>query len=120
MSGSQKERRIVKIAFDISGVISKYPDEMRQLMALPDAEIFVITDMHEKTEVLKMLTDNGFMISEDHVLCADYATYGEMCKAVLLRDLKIDILLDDFVGYMQWDSSFGKAPIRRKWYGPKE
>jgi hypothetical protein len=108
----------MRIAFDIGGVLSKYPDEFRK-MIIPLAiwhEIFVITDMHDKAEVVKMLQENNFglvaCITEDHIYTADYATYGEMCKAVLLRDLKIDVFIDDFVGYMQWDSSFGPAPIR--------
>lgn len=106
----------MKIAFDIGGVISKYPSEMRVLMqSLMFAlqEVFVITDMHDRSEVLETLATNGFgFVPEDRVFCADYARHGELCKAVLIKELGIDALVDDFGGYVQWDSSLGPAPIR--------
>lgn len=107
----------MRIAFDIGGVISKYPKEFGNMMFALGAlnDIFVITDMHDREEVLEMLEANsllGVCVREENVYHADYKTYGEMCKAVLLRDLKIDALVDDFPGYLQWDSSFGPAPIR--------
>lgn len=114
----------MKIAFDIGGVLSKYPDQFREMLKdFSNSEIFVITDMHDKAEVVKMLTDNGFIktvvgfgpigpIYEQNVYCADYKTHGDMCKAVLLKELGIDIFFDDFVGYTNWDSSLGPAPIR--------
>jgi hypothetical protein len=103
----------MRIAIDIGGVISKYPDQFRELIhSLSDHEIFIITDMHDKSEVVKILQDNEIFVSEENVYCADYATYGEFCKAELLRELKIDIFVDDFLGYLQWDYRFGKPPIR--------
>ena len=104
----------MKIAFDIGGVISKYPEKFRWLMISlgVNMELFVITDMHDKAEVIKLLKLNNIEVSEDHVYCADYKTHGEMCKAVLLAELGIDILIDDFIGYTVWDSSLGPAPIR--------
>lgn len=69
--------------------------------------------MHNKEEVLKQLDENGFgLIRKENVYCADYDKHGELCKAVLLRDLKIDMFFDDFVGYTMWPSEFGPAPIR--------
>lgn len=106
----------MRFAFDIGGVISKYPEQFRHLavtLAAEGNDVFVITDMHNKAEVVEMLADNGFgFIDEVHVFCADYQKHGEFCKAILLRDLKIDFFFDDFVGYVQWDSSFGPAPVR--------
>lgn len=106
----------MRIAYDVGGVLSKYPEPFQKIIAsLHHAghDLYVITDMHKKDEVLKMLKDNGFgYIPEANVYCADYQTHGEMCKALLLRDLKIDLFFDDFVGYLSWDSSFGPAPIR--------
>ena len=106
----------MKIALDIGGVISKYPDEFKRLaesFLFSQNEVFVITDMHDKAEVRQTLDMNGFgCIPDDHVYCADYTTHGELCKAVLLKELRIDILIDDFPGYVQWDSSLGPAPIR--------
>lgn len=106
----------MKVAFDIGGVVSKYPDKFRELinaLILAKSDVYVITDMHDKIEVVKQLRSNGFeAIPEDNVYCADYDQYGEFCKAVLLKDLKIDLFFDDFVGYVGWDSKFGEAPIR--------
>lgn len=107
----------MRIAFDIGGVLSKYPDQFRQmayeLSCSPNAELFIITDMHDKFEVVKQLEANGFgFFKVNNIFCADYDKHGELCKAVLLRDLKIDMFFDDFIGYTQWPDSFGKAPIR--------
>ena len=117
--GRRRERReehsILKIAFDIGGVISKYPQQMREViwsLKTCGHETHVITDMHDKEDVLKQLKDNEFEHYFDFVHCADYATHGELCKAVLLRDIKIDMFYDDFVGYTMWPPHFGPAPIR--------
>lgn len=109
-------QRPLRAAFDIGGVISKYPVEFHRLLRsllVAGAEIFAITDQPDRGEVLQQLANNGFgFIAAERVLCADYASHGEMCKAILLRDLEIDFLVDDFAGYLAWDSSFGPAPIR--------
>jgi len=126
----------MRIGFDIGGVISKYPEEFGDLIAnLLHSEsgefqdgnfVCFITDMHPKEEVLKTLLDNGFSgefmtnhyIWEDKynelIFCADYEKHGNMAKAVLIRDLKLDIFIDDFDGYLQWDSSLGPQPILLK------
>jgi hypothetical protein len=105
----------MKIAFDIGGVLSKYPEQLREVARTffeAGHDVFVITDMHDKAEVAETLDDNGFgFVSVSNIYCADYATHGELCKAVLLKKLDIDIFLDDFLGYVQWDSALGKAPI---------
>lgn len=107
----------MRIAFDIGGVLSKYPEQFRKLLGdldgNPDMQLFVITDMHDKEDVIKQLNDNNIgYFSATNIHCADYAKHGELCKAVLLRDLKIDMFFDDFVGYTMWPSEFGPAPIR--------
>lgn len=104
----------LKIAFDIGGVISKYPDEFLRLYTELSTYnfCFFITDMHDKEEVMKTLNVNNFFPNYEEVYCADYKKYGEMCKAVLLAELEIDMFFDDFIGYLAWDSSLGPAPIR--------
>jgi hypothetical protein len=104
----------MRIAFDIGGVLSKYPKQFHWLMTslAVNMELFVITDMHDKNEVMKMLRENNVEVHESRVFCADYKTHGEMCKAILLKELQIDIFIDDFLAYTSWDSSFGPAPIR--------
>jgi hypothetical protein len=104
----------MKIALDIGGVISKYPDKFRWFMLsiACNWDVYVITDMHDKAEVMQTLKENNIEVPEHRVFCADYVRYGEFCKAVLLKELGIDIFIDDFQGYLSWDSSFGPAPIR--------
>lgn len=106
----------MKVAFDIGGVLSKFPNLFREMVLIlmrGGAEVFIITDMHKRDEVLQMLRDNDFgVIPEANVYSADYTNHGEFCKAILLKQLKIDIFFDDFVGYVQWDSKLGDAPVR--------
>lgn len=102
----------VRVAFDIGGVLSKYPDilrEMARALMLGGASIFVITDMLDRSAVLEMLVRNGFeFVPVENVYTADYDTHGEGCKAVLLESLRIDVFLDDFIGY----AAVGGAPVR--------
>jgi hypothetical protein len=107
----------MKIAFDLGGVLSKYPNQFRQMIlalsTAPDIEVHVITDQHDRDYTLQQLKDNGFgMIPAERIYNADYAKYGEMCKAVIIYEHKIDMLVDDFPGYMVWDYRLGPAPIR--------
>lgn len=105
-----------RIAFDIGGVLSKYPHEFHRLgktLDLGGFEVYVITDQPDRDAVLQQLAVNGFgFIEAERVHCADYAKHGEFCKAVLMRDLGISFLVDDFAGYLAWNSSFGPAPVR--------
>ena len=106
----------MKFCVDIGGVISKYPEQFRQLLQTLQKDghtVYILTDMHKRDEVLEMLTVNDFgFIEHSNVYCADYQKYGEFAKARILKQLGIDIFVDDFVGYLTWDSSLGPAPIR--------
>lgn len=110
MSAAGRDRPL-RVAFDVGGVLSKYPTEMHSLAALwLGCEIYVISDMHPKEKILAMLEANGFgFVEEGRVLSADYQAHGEACKAVLCEELEIDILIDDFIGYVACP---GKPPIR--------
>ena len=78
-----------------------------------NTKVFIITDVHDKNNVLQQLRDNGMAyFPESNVYCADYNRWGEACKAMLLKELQIDIFFDDFIGYLQWDSQLGPAPLR--------
>lgn len=102
----------VRVALDIGGVISKYPDVMRDFArSLLDggSEVFVVTDMADHEAVLSLLAHNGFdFIPTENVRCADYVSHGEGCKAEVLRELRIDMVLDDFIGYVAIDG----CPVR--------
>lgn len=98
----------MKIAIDIGGVISKYPDALREIVgalqwsASCRHEVHVITDMPPVKDVVELLRRNNFHFRPERVHFADHGTYGEACKAVLLRDLQIDVLIDDHPGYLVW------------------
>jgi hypothetical protein len=90
----------MKVAFDIGGVLSKFPETFRAMVAAlisGGAEVLVLTDMHDRRE------------ADVHV--ADYARHGEACKAILVRDLGIDVLIDDHGGYLAWPWAT-PAPVR--------
>jgi len=100
----------IKIGFDIGGVLSKYPEIFRALIrklsnpepaGLPNSfEIHVISDMHDVKAMYKMLLTNNIIINENNIHSADYKTYGEYCKTKLCKDLGINIMIDDFIGYL--------------------
>lgn len=102
----------VRVAFDIGGVLSKYPAIMRALttaLVAGGTEVHVITDMHDHADVVRQIAANCFgHIPAANVHCADYAKFGEGCKAELLRKLNIDVFLDDFIGYV----AAGGCPVR--------
>jgi hypothetical protein len=97
-------RCCVNVAFDIGGVLSKYPSKFRLLIVqLQHAgiQVFVITDMHDVDKIYEMLELNDFdMIPKCNVYSADYKTHGDGCKAELLRELEIDLFFDDHLPYM--------------------
>lgn len=93
---------MTRIAFDIGGVLSKYPDILRPFAkSLVDggAWVAVITDMQPLDLVIETLQLNALDFIPN-IFSADYATHGEGCKAELARELAIDILLDDHIGYV--------------------
>ncbi len=108
----------MKIGFDIGGVLSKYPDEFRRLMislSYENHDLYIITDMHPAESVLDVLVKNDFnLISPNDIYSANYEKYGNMAKAILIKELGLDIFIDDFEGYLQWDSSLGSQPILLK------
>lgn len=101
---------ILNVAFDVGGVLSKYPQIFRPLLwtlyvasteNYGEVEVHIISDMHPKEKILDMLARNGFdFIPSSRVHSADYATHGERCKAVLCEQLSIDLIIDDFPGYV--------------------
>jgi hypothetical protein len=94
--------KVLRVAFDVGGVLSKYPEEFRRLIdAFNDSdgvEVLVISDMHPEQKIREMLAANGFFGLP--CFSADYYSHGEACKAVLCERLGVDILVDDFIGYV--------------------
>lgn len=113
----------LRIAFDVGGVLSRFPDEffvlietlrlgteaVRRTGNMGGVEVFILSDMHPKEKVVAMLAANGYALHPDRVLVADYATHGELCKAVACGLNAIDILVDDHMGYV---ATPGSPPVR--------
>lgn len=98
-----REFRVLKIALDVGGVLSKYPKIFQKLLEALDptkVEVYVVSDMHPKEEIVRALEDNDMAIKPANVYSADYHKYGEHCKAKLCESLGIHILVDDFLGYL--------------------
>lgn len=95
---------MVKISFDVGGVISKYPHIFRPiinaLLNAIDVKVFVLSDMYPHEKIMKMLHQNGFLLPPENVHCCDYAFHGESCKAEKMKELGIDLHIDDFPGYL--------------------
>lgn len=93
----------MNIAFDIGGVLSKYPNVFITMIRAFDStvKVHIISDMHPKENILKMLAMNGLdFIPVEQVHSADYENHGEQCKSILCKKLEIDLLIDDFPGYV--------------------
>lgn len=106
----------MRLAIDIGGAISKYPDMFRTIMeaiqASPEKiEVHVITDAHPWHEVTKTLETNNIFVLPYRVHVAEYDRYGDACKAMILRDFGIDVFIDDHPGYLVWPWP-SPAPLR--------
>jgi hypothetical protein len=91
----------LKVAFDVGGVLSKHKSLQKLFITLsnnPTVEVHVISDMHPKEKIVKMLELNGLSCPNIH--SADYSKFGENCKKEICENLGIDILIDDFIGYV--------------------
>lgn len=95
---------MIRIGIDIGGVLSKFPDLLRPVLAAlrasKEVDIYVISDMHPKQKVLDLLCNNGFLFHPDRVFCADFEGDGEDCKRLVAERLGLDILVDDHMGYL--------------------
>ncbi len=105
------------IAFDIGGVISRYPEKMKQLMAVlikGGALVYILTDMNP-VDALAAVRANGLMhlIGHDrllsdpyfqsarnrYILSANWSRDGDLCKTRIMEDEGIDFLIDDRPDY---------------------
>lgn len=111
--------RVVRIGWDIGGVLSKYPDELRPIFRLLNLavgiEVYVVSDMKPHEKAVAFCRDNGFDIAPERVICADYQAYGERCKEYVCDDYHIDVLIDDHMGYLMMpdgDRGFDRPTVR--------
>lgn len=105
--------RPVRIGFDVGGVLSKYPEILRPILEAlhhsKQVEVYVISDMYPAEKIIDMLEMNGLWFYKHRVWSADFKKHGEYCKAALCEELGIDVLVDDFAGYV---GTPGKPPLR--------
>jgi hypothetical protein len=92
------------VAFDVGGVLSKRPEIfiplLNALEASTEVEVYVVSDMHPKEKILDMLARNDIKIDPARVISSNYDEHGELCKTLVCKDLNIDVLIDDFPGYV--------------------
>lgn len=95
----------MKIGIDVGGVSTKFPLEMISLcnsMILTGHEVLFITDREDIDVVCRGLSSTGFSVCDEQVIFADYKKYGDACKSVLMREIGVDIMIDDNPGYLAW------------------
>lgn len=98
---NKKQVMPLKIAFDLGGVLSKHACLRQLYLSLSQVEeirLFVISDMHNVEKIKNMLQMND--LPTCNVYSANYEKHGEKCKQVLCEELGIDMILDDFIGYV--------------------
>lgn len=104
---------VVRIGFDVGGVLSKYPATLKPLLGAlhfcPGVEVWIISDMHPEQKIIDMLELNEVWFYKHRVRSADYRAHGEASKAILCEQLHIDVLIDDFIGYVGVP---GTPPVR--------
>lgn len=111
----------LKIAFDIGGVISRYPEKMKDLMEIlhrGGAEVLIATDMNQ-ADAIACCRENGLMeyvghkripktddlehdwsVRQSWVVSADWSRHGDLCKSEAMEEYEIDILIDDRPDYV--------------------
>lgn len=93
----------MKVAFDIGGVISRYPNEMKAMMKAlwhNEVEVYILTDMNQQDAQAAREENDLFFIAPERVLSADWSKYGDRCKTVVCEEHGIDILIDDRPDYV--------------------
>ena len=93
----------MKIAFDIGGVISRYPKQMLEMMTAlikGGTEVHIITDMNQQ-DALTTCKENKILdiINRKNIHSADWSANGDKCKTEICENIGIDILIDDRPDY---------------------
>lgn len=95
---------IVRVGFDVGGVLSKYPEILGPIVAAlnasPRVEVHVLSDMFPHAKILDTLVRNGIEVPPERVHSCSYNEHQDLCKAFKARELGLDVLLDDFPGYV--------------------
>jgi hypothetical protein len=95
----------MKIGIDVGGVSTKFPLELISIcnsMILTGHDVLFITDREDIDVVYCELSSTGFSVYKEQVIFADYKKYGDACKSVIIREMSVDIMIDDHPGYLAW------------------
>jgi len=104
--------RVVKVGFDVGGVLSKYPHLLRPIwnafIRHPEIEVHVLSDM-SREKLVRMLTMNNFFLPPERIHTCDYAAHGGECKSLKAKEIGLDVLWDDMMDYV---STVGEPELR--------
>lgn len=111
----QLSRRL-KIAFDIGGVITKFPEICYTLISSLKShfDIYIVTDIPRETAV-KLCEKNGLfkLIPSENLVSADWNQFGDRCKSMVYKDLGIDVAIDDRPDYIYEGVTLGLYTMPR-------
>lgn len=111
--------KVYKLGIDIGGVLSKHVDFLRTLINFfsdregAGIEIHILTDM-PWSKARELLALNNVRVPEARIHSCDYATHGDGCKAEVAREIGLDALMDDHMGYL----AMAGAPMLRLFVMP--
>lgn len=95
----------MRIAFDIGGVISRYPKQMKEMIKSfiqSGHDVYIITDMNP-TDALSACENNDILltgIKQENIISANWSEHGDLCKSVVMKNLSIDVMFDDRPDYI--------------------
>lgn len=94
---------MIKVGFDIGGVLSKHPDIFQPMIealnAHPAFEVHVLTDVLPPRS-FRLVQENNITVPPERIHSCDYARYGDTCKAEKVRELGITLMIDDHLPYL--------------------
>jgi hypothetical protein len=90
------------VAFDIGGVLSRYPEKMKALMHALMAggvDVRIVTDINH-SKAIELLHLNGFgFVPDEKVHSGDWSVDGDLCKTNVCTEIGVDFLIDDRPDY---------------------
>lgn len=98
-------KRALRIGIDIGGVISRYPDQMKELIRVLDrggAYVYIVTDMNPQDAALACCENglDGSTSGVEYVVSADWSKHGDLCKTIEAEEWGLDIMIDDRPDYV--------------------
>lgn len=115
---------MIRIGFDIGGVLSRYPEILGPMIEALNAddrfEVHVLTDV-PGPRAIDLIHKNGLSVPEDRIHSCDRAQHGDACKAAKIRELGIQLMIDDHLPYLGEVSGCARLhvlPDERPFFAP--